>query len=305
MPGAERILVTGARGFIGSQVVAIACDRGLNTVAAYRGASHPGTVHLNVCDPASVDAAFHEVAPSLVVHCAAYGVNYADQDPDLALSVNVHGSLHVLDAAARYRVRRVVHLGSCFEYGSYAVPISEDMALNPTALYGATKAAASLLMLERARTLGVSLIVARPFGTWGPGEAAFRLVPQVLQSCVERTPLKLTACEVVRDYTYVEDIAARILALLMVDAVPAGTVVNVGSGQSWMLRDFVLAIARMFDAEALMQFGALEYRSTEMSSLVAEVTRLRGLIGELRSTTLDVGVRRTLARLRAGSPARC
>jgi nucleoside-diphosphate-sugar epimerase len=122
---------------------------------------------------------------------------------------------------------------------------------------------------------------------------------------VERTPLKLTACEVVRDYTYVEDIAARILALLMVDAVPAGTVVNVGSGQSWMLRDFVLAIARMFDAEALMQFGALEYRSTEMSSLVAEVTRLRGLIGELRSTTLDVGVRRTLARLRAGSPARC
>lgn len=297
MRTADRILVTGARGFIGSQVVARARHRGLHVVAAYRGASQPGTVHLDVCDPASIDAALREVQPTLVVHCAAYGLNYADQDPDVAIAVNVRGTLQVLGVAAQHRVRRFLHLGSCFEYGSYPVPILEDMALQPTSLYGASKAAATLLIKERACALGVSLIIARPFGTWGPGEAAYRLIPQVLRACIERAPLKLTACEVIRDYTYVEDVATHLLALLLADAVPTGTIVNVGSAQAVVLRDFVLAVARMFDAGHLMQFGALEYRATEMASLVADVSRLRELLGALPRTPLEEGVHRTVAQL--------
>src|SRR5262249_31778247 len=162
----------------------------------------------------SVDAAFEQLTPGLVVHCAAYGVNYAEQDLDRAIAVNVHGSLNVLAAAARCGARRFVHVGSCFEYGSHAGLIREDAALNPTAIYGATKAAATLLMRERAAALGVPLIVARPFGTWGPGEAAHRIVPQVLAACLARSTLDLTACDVLRDYTYVEDMAACIGSLL-------------------------------------------------------------------------------------------
>lgn len=291
------ILITGARGFLGSHVFARALDQRLHAIAAYRGASQRGAVHLDVCDPQSVDAAFRETQPSAVVHCAAYGVNYAEQDLDLALAVNVRGSLRVLSAAAQYGVRRFVHLGSCFEYGSWPTAISERLALNPTAIYGASKCAATLLMRERASALGVSLIVARPFGTWGPREAAYRLIPQVLRACFHRAPLKLTPCEVVRDYTYAEDMAARILALAFVDDVATGTVVNVGSGQSVVLRDFVLAIARMFDAEELMHFGAMDYRPTEMSSLVADVTQLRALLGNLETTSLEEGVRRTVAQM--------
>lgn len=294
----ERILVTGARGFIGAQIVAQARDKGLHAVAGYRGAWHPGSVHLDVCDPVSVDAAFREVQPAWVVHCAAYGLNYSDQDLEAAIAVNVRGSLHVLAAAAQHRVRRFVHLGSCFEYGSSPGPIPETMALAPTAIYGATKAAATLLMLERAHALEVPLIIARPFGTWGPGEAGHRLIPQVLRACINQTPLKLTPCEVIRDYTYVEDMAAQILALLLVEGIPTGVTVNIGSGQALILRDFVLAIASTFHAENLMQFGALEYRRTEMASLVANVTCLHHLIGNPSRTPFEEGVRRTTARLR-------
>lgn len=296
------VLVTGARGFIGAHIVACARDKGLHVVPAYRGAREPGAVSLDVCDPESVETALRDVLPSYVVHCAAYGVNYAEQDLDRALSVNVRGSLRVLEAAARHGVRRFIHLGSCFEYGSHAARIGEEAALNPTAVYGASKAAATLLMRERACALNMSLIVVRPFGTWGPGEAPHRLIPQVLQACIDRLPLKLTPCDVVRDYTYAEDLAACILRLLFIDDIPTGTIVNVGSGRSVVLRDFVLAIARMFYAEELMQFGALAHRPTEMSSLVADVSRLHDLVGELPRTSLAEGVRRTVAQLHL-SPA--
>lgn len=295
MNAGDSVLVTGARGFIGSHVVRWARNHGLRTAAAYRGAREPGAIHMDVCDVVSVDAAFRQFAPAFVIHCAAYGVNYADQDLDQALAVNVRGSLHVLEAAARYGTRCFVHLGSCFEYGSHAGSIREDAALNPTAIYGATKAASTLLMTERAQALGVPLIVARPFGTWGPGEATYRLVPQVLTACLARSALELTSCEVVRDYTYVEDMAACICSLLSVTDIPVGTIVNIGSGERLVLRDFVLAIATMFDAEDLMLFGARAYRPTEMVSLVADVSRLRESVGAISRTSLAEGVRRTLA----------
>jgi nucleoside-diphosphate-sugar epimerase len=297
MPIDGPILVTGARGFLGSNIVALARANGRDVVAAYRGATRSPDAPLDVCDAAGVEEIFATVEPSLVIHCASYGVNYADQDPELALAVNVHGPLRVLTAAARHEVMRFVHVGSCFEYGSQSGKITEEAPLNPTAIYGATKAAASLLMRERARALGVPLLVVRPFGMWGPGEAMYRLIPQVIKACVNGCPLQLTACEVVRDYTYVEDMADRILALALSPDLEPATTVNAGSGQGIVLRDFVLSIARMMKGERLMHFGELQNRPTEMASLVADVRRMRNVLGERPETSLSEGIRRTVARL--------
>jgi nucleoside-diphosphate-sugar epimerase len=284
--------VTGASGFLGTHIVERARRDGLEIVAAYRNTSVPGAVSLDVRNPASVDAAFRTAAPSIVIHCAAYGVNYAEQDADQALAVNTHGSLCALAAAARHGVRRFVHIGSCFEYGSHAGPISEDAVPNPTAIYGATKAAATILVRERAHALGIPLVIARPFGLWGPGEAAYRVIPQVIAACLSGTPLKLTACNVTRDYTYVEDMASNILALALTETIEPGALLNIATGRPLLLREFVLSAARLLGGESLMQFGALPYRPTEMSSLVADVSRMRQALGERPETPLSDGVRR-------------
>jgi nucleoside-diphosphate-sugar epimerase len=131
---------------------------------------------------------------------------------------------------------------------------------------------------------------------WGPGEAAHRLIPQIIAACVNRSALELTPCQVIRDYTYVEDMAANILALALKENVAPGTIVNIGTGQSLTLRDFVISIAKLFAAEDLMQFGTLEYRATEMASLVADVTRMHQLLGDRPRTPLAVGVRRMMTR---------
>jgi len=266
-------------------------------VATYRGASGGDAIPLDVCDATSVEEAFRAVLPSLVIHCASYGVNYADQDPDLALTVNVHGALYVLTAAARYGVIRFLHVGSCFEYGSQRGRIPEEAPLNPTAIYGATKAAATLLMRQRARDLGVPLIIARPFGMWGPGEPTYRLIPQVVMACINRLPLKLTCCDVLRDYSYVEDVADSIVALALASEIGGGTIVNIGSGRSIILRDLVLSVARFLGGETLMHFGELESRPTEMASLVADVQRLRNTLGDRHETPLSQGIQRMITQL--------
>jgi nucleoside-diphosphate-sugar epimerase len=296
MSTGQCILVTGARGFLGSHIVERGQLKGLNVVAAYRGASAAATVPLDICNVQNVDTAFREVRPSFVIHCAAYGVNYAEQDPNAALAVNVHGTLSLLEAAARHGAKRFVHIGSCFEYGSHPGRISEDAPLNPTAIYGATKAAATILLRERAHALGVLLVIARPFAIWGPGEAKYRVIPQVITACINQSALKLTSCEVLRDYMYIEDVAESILALTTVPKIPSGTVVNIGTGNGVLLRDFVASVARHLGGQDLMQFGALPYRPTEMPSLVADTTRMQQLLGEGARTSVEEGLRRMMNR---------
>lgn len=114
---------------------------------------------------------------------------------------------------------------------------------------------------------------------WGAAEAAYRLVPQIVTACLSGSRLNLTPCDVIRDYTYVEDIADDILSLALLAEFPAGQIVNVGSGESVLLREFVRTIASHLHGEHLMNFGALAHRPTEMPSLVADVTKLHRLLG--------------------------
>lgn len=294
MADVERILLTGASGFLGKHIRACARARGQRLVAACRSPLDGSAIHLDVCNPATVEAALSEVKPSVIIHCAAYGVNYAEQDWRRAFAVNVEGTLCVLEAAARHGARKFMYVGSCFEYGSRSGPISEEAPLKPTASYGATKAAATILASERARSLKLPLTVVRPFGMWGPDEPEFRIIPQVIRACKSRSPLKLTSCEVLRDYMYVGDVAEDILQLSEISDLEGGTIVNIASGEGGLLRDFVLSVARLLGGEGLMKFGELPYRPTEMPSLIADVRKLHRLIGAKSRMPIAEGVKRMI-----------
>lgn len=291
----ERILITGAKGFLGSHIVTRARGLGIDAVAAHRSSHEEGCVYLDVCSAPTIESALRQAHPSVVIHCAAYGLNYAQQDLWQAIAVNVRGSLALFEAAKLHGIRRLVHVGTCFEYGSYDAPIKEEIALNPTGLYGATKAAATVLMRQRASALDIELLIVRPFSIWGANDASHHLVPQVIAACQNRAPLDLSPCEVLRDYMYVEDVADRILQLALLPSLQhTPMTVNVGSGRAFVLREFVKEIAKELEGEDLMRFGALPYRSSEMKALVADVSRLRSLIGETPITSIPEGVQKIL-----------
>ncbi len=120
-----------------------------------------------------------------------------------------------------------------------------------------------------------------------------------MNACLEGVPLKLTPCDIIRDYTYVEDMAEYICRLIFATGMESGAVVNLGSGKAIVLRDFVLDVARELGGESLMQFGQLPHRPTEMSSQVADVSRMRSIIGEHRATSLHDGLMRMVNAERA------
>ncbi|MBI5603283.1 MAG: NAD(P)-dependent oxidoreductase [Deltaproteobacteria bacterium] len=303
MKGAK-VLVTGANGFLGAHLVQKLLKKGYQVLAAHRPDSslqrlkpflnEVEQVELELNENPSIKNVFNRNRPEIVIHCAAYGVNYSDQDIKKALSVNVSGTLELIKAASHFNISRFLHIGSCFEYGDKKFPVKESDLLEPTGIYGATKASATLLAMTLSRQLSVPLAIIRPFGLWGPMEEEHRLVPLVIKYCLSNQPLPLTGGKQIRDYLYVEDAASMIIALVEGSGFPSYEIVNLGTGIPVTLKAFILTIAGLFQKEHLMGFGRIPYRPTEMWYLVADTTKWQRLIGEYKRTTIAEGIEKVL-----------
>ena len=219
-----KVFITGATGFLGSHVVRQLLVRGHHVVAGHRANSDlwrlkavRGDIELVEADLSrrtSIENALRNHPPDAIINCAAYGVKYEEQDIQQAFMVNVYGTSHLILAAKETGVSRFIHIGSCFEYGNKDHPVHEDEILEPTSMYGVSKASGTLLALVLSKQNNVPLVVVRLFGLWGALEGKDRLVPQVIDHCLTRTRLKLTGCEQIRDYLFVEDAAAMLADLV-------------------------------------------------------------------------------------------
>jgi UDP-glucose 4-epimerase len=113
----------------------------------------------------------------------------------------------VLDACSRADIRRVLMLGSGFEYAPADGPIDEAGQIGPDTLYGSTKVAASSIASFFRDVRGVDACVARPFSVYGPRERTHRFVPYVVTAALTGRPIEMSQGTQSRDYLFVEDLA--------------------------------------------------------------------------------------------------
>lgn len=303
----KRVLVTGASGFLGAQVVRAFSDGGWHTFAGIRQTSDNWRLHdllpishlsyaiLDLTDLSSMRIALHEIKPSVVVHCAAYGVDYRQQDTELAIRSNVLGTASLVEMAAQAGVERYIHVGTCYEYGDYEKPIQEDFYLRPSGIYGSTKAAGTILSLDRANSANLPLVVVRPFGMYGPLEGSHKFVPQVIKACLCGSPLDLTAGEQVRDYIYVDDVANVCMMLAEGKVFPAGEIFNLGSGQAVTIRMFGEMIADQVGRRSDCLFwGKRSYRKDEIMYVVADISKAKTWLSWSPSISLREGLQKTV-----------
>lgn len=304
MTGTTTLLVTGASGFLGAHIAAGAQARGLRVRAGVRASSDrarlerlaPGidTVLIDLDSDAVMLAEALEGVDT-VIHCAAYGVDHRQSDFATALALNVAGSMRLAEAVAASG-RRMVHVGTSYEYGNADDVLTEESRLAPSGVYGVTKAAASLAMQDLARRTGAAIAVVRPFSMYGPLDGAHKFVPLVIAASRAGRPVELTPGDQERDYLYVEDVVDACLTLAAADRFPVGGIFNICSGRGVTLRTLAdAAVAAAGGDASVLRWGARPYRPAESMRVVGDPSRLAAATGWRATHSLPQGMQRTAA----------
>ncbi|PYE55738.1 NAD-dependent epimerase/dehydratase family protein [Deinococcus yavapaiensis] len=288
-----RFLITGGAGFIGSHIVEHALKRGL-TVAVLDDLSEgrrefvPEGVpffQVDVRDDAAVRAVFEDFRPDVVSHQAAQAsVSVSVRDPLHDASVNVMGGLTILRAAVDARVSRVLFASSGGTvYGEVApgTAAREDDPKLPISPYATSKLAFELYLETFRVQYGLSYTVLRYGNVYGPrqnphGEAGVTAI--FARLLLSGEPVRVNAARdgdaagCVRDYVYVEDVAAVNVAAALAE-LGEDAVFNVGTGEGRTTLDVATALAGALGVPLDVRRG--DYRAGDLQRCVLDVGRLR------------------------------
>ena len=252
-----RALVTGGAGFIGHHLVRGLLERGdqVNVIDDFSTGDPARLDHIrdritivegSILDEAALDDAV--AGCEIIFHEAAIpSVARSFVTPRLTNDVNVGGTIEVMLAAARHRVRRVVFAGSSSVYGiPEALPCREEQRPAPQSPYGASKLAAEHYIHTLGLQHGVDTVVLRYFNVFGPGQDPASeyaaVVPKFATAVLHgERPIVNGTGEISRDFTYVDNvIEANLLAASAPSA--SGLTCNVACGSRFTLLDLLETI---------------------------------------------------------------
>ncbi len=287
-----RIVITGATGFIGSNLARVFLEQGAEVFALVR----PGSSHISAL---LSHENLHVVFKSLdcvmdcvdeigqadgFFHFAWGGVNRQEIDSPKVQAENVAGSMECVRAAAALGCRIFMDAGSRVEYGLTEGIMQEDIACHPINQYGMAK----LEFYEKARPLceklGMTYYHLRFFSVYGAGDHPWSIISTLVRELRQDKTVSLSACLHQWNFMYIEDAVNAVYELYQSAwgrEVPqlSGSAVNIASTDTRKLRSFVEEIHELAEGRGRLEYGTFIQAKEGPLSICPDTERLRQLTG--------------------------
>jgi nucleoside-diphosphate-sugar epimerase len=307
----KKYLITGAAGFIASQVCQEILDQGNQVIGLdnlnnyydirlkkWRLAQiekHPNAqnftfIELNIEDQEKLDHLFkkEEQFDAVLNLAARAGVRHSMENPHVFFTTNAVGTLNLLESMRAQGSKKIVLASTSSLYAGQKIPFTEDLAVNePLSPYAASKKAAELMAYSYHKLYGIDVSVVRYFTVYGPAGRPDMSPYRFIKSITEGETIQLFGDgSQSRDFTYVNDIATGTVAAIQ----DVGyEIINLGGGRSPIsLTTLIAKLEVLIGRKAKIEFKA--FHVADLMETWADITKSKKLLGWEPKTCLDSGL---------------
>lgn len=305
----NKVLVTGADGFIGSHLTEMLLEKGCRVKAlAYynsfndwgwlEGIHHPRleVVTGDIRDPHLCKHITKDI--DIIFHLAALiAIPYSYIAPDSYVDTNIKGTLNICQAARENSVGRIIVTSTSEVYGTAQyVPIDEKHPKQPQSPYSATKIGADAIAMSFFNAFELPVVIARPFNTYGPRQSARAIIPTIITQIANgKKEIQVGDLTPTRDFNYVKDTCKGFVELSACDEA-IGQEVNIAGNQEISMHDTLQLIAKIMNTDIIFMEDKqrLRPKNSEVFRLRGDNTKIKQLTGYTPSYSLEDGLRETV-----------
>ena len=305
----EKVLVTGADGFIGSHLTEALLAEGYKVRALSQYNSFNDWGWLEGINNPDLEIVTGDVRDpnfcrhitegcSTVYHLAALiAIPYSYVAPDSYVDTNIKGTLNMCQAARDCGVKRLVVTSTSEVYGTARyVPIDEKHPRQPQSPYSATNIGADAIAMSFYNAFGLPVVIARPFNTYGPRQSARAIIPTIITQIANGArEIKVGDLTPTRDFNFVKDTAAGFIALGRAEGIE-GKEINIATGTEVSMRQTLETIADIMGEKVdyVVDPARLRPSGSEVFRLCGDNTLITSLTDWRPRYDLEAGLRETV-----------
>lgn len=299
----KEVLITGASGFVGSCLVRRLLKENYKIHIITRYTSNLWRLldvlkdveihNIDLLDSKKVANLANSISINQVYHLATYGGYHYQSKLEDIINTNLIGTWNLFREFSKKDIEMFINTSSSSEYGEKFEPMREDMKVEPNNMYGASKAAGTILCSTYAITNEIPLVTLRLFSPYGYYDAKTRLIPTVISSCLLGKEIKLSQKNSKRDFIFIDDVVEAYLASSKL-ANAYGETFNIGSGLQYTAEEIARIILKLIAKDAKIHWENNLDRQYEPFIWVSDNKKAYERLNWKPDVNIDTGLTNTI-----------
>lgn len=268
------ILITGAAGFVGSNLTRYFVSRGIKVNIMIKRSSNTWRLndiikktnvhYTDISDINNVKKIIKKIKPKTIFHLATHG-GYSDQTDLVKIKKSIlDATYNLINECKKYKFNIFINTGSSSEYGFKNKAMKESDILVPNSYYSVFKSSSSLYCQYESLKSNIQIVTIRPFHVYGPYERSNRLIPSLIRNMLNDKKVKLVSPKVSRDMIYISDVVNFYIMLANKKNLK-GEIFNLGSGKKTTIKEIYNFLKKITNYKVKNYWGSMKNRYWDQS----------------------------------------
>ena len=295
------VLITGATGFLGSNIARFLVEKGFKVYATHRNNSgftrctdfYDSIQWINT-ENINWKESFSHFKVDLLIHAAWQGVSSNERDNwEIQLS-NIAFSKEIYEFTRKSGIKKIITLGSQAEYGFYDEKVNEEVTPDPNDAYSQAKLLTLDFLQNFALNNKIDWYWIRVFSVFGKNENKNWLLPSVIVNLLKGKPIELTEGYQKYDYMHSDDFVRNLYKVIDCSSNNSG-IYNLCSGNAFEIKSLLTQLTKHIPhTDHLLKFGAIPYRKNQNMFMVGDNKKFESLFGPISINDMDLNLRKTI-----------